>query len=272
MINFTEEDETNKENSFFKKAKNDYDNACKETIGDMTIVEFKKMHIYMIENILDASYCDLLVENINKLPLKKTDYYKNNNVRAYYANICDMLEYNDDLYYCFSTDDNKYKKLLNFENIYISQLNLIEKIDLINIKDFFENKLKEIEVLFKKHKKLYFNFSKYSDLCLRKIYGKTRLHCDGFIDHNSSINYIEERGINKIRNMLYRELSVIFSLNDNYDGGYFYFPQQDITIKMKKGSVLFFPPYFTHSHEVSELYNNTYRYTLNTWTLCSNNL
>jgi hypothetical protein len=41
----------------------------------------------------------------------------------------------------------------------------------------------------------------------------------------------------------------------------------NISLKMKKGSVIIFPPYWTHLHEVSNLENNTYRYTINTWTL-----
>ena len=64
-----------------------------------------------------------------------------------------------------------------------------------------------------------------------------------------------------------RNASMIFALNDDYDGGEFHFPCQDIHIRMKKGSVIIFPPYWTHPHEVSCIRNGTYRYTINTWAL-----
>ena len=96
-----------------------------------------------------------------------------------------------------------------------------------------------------------------SGYCLRKIYGPTRLHKDGI-----NINPIDKRylPIRKIRNM-----SVIICLNDDYDGCEFYFPSQDYKIKLKKGQIIAFPPYWTHPHMVSEPINNTYRYTINTW-------
>jgi predicted 2-oxoglutarate/Fe(II)-dependent dioxygenase YbiX len=44
-------------------------------------------------------------------------------------------------------------------------------------------------------------------------------------------------------------LSAVIYLNDDYEGGELYFDQQDITIKPKAGSVIFFPstPDFTHA-------------------------
>lgn len=96
-----------------------------------------------------------------------------------------------------------------------------------------------------------------SGYCLRKIYGPTRLHKDGI-----NINPIDNRylPIRKIRNM-----SIIICLNDDYEEGEFYFPSQDYKIKLKKGQIIAFPPYWTHPHMVSEPTNNTYRYTINTW-------
>ena len=89
---------------------------------------------------------------------------------------------------------------------------------------------------------------------LRKIFGLTRLHSDNILDDN---NILQKR---KIRNM-----SIIISLNDDYEGGEFYFPKQDYKIKLKKGDILCFPPYHTHPHMVYAPINNTYRYTINTW-------
>jgi hypothetical protein len=96
-----------------------------------------------------------------------------------------------------------------------------------------------------------------SGYCLRKIHGPTRLHKDGV-----NIEPIDNKFIpvKKIRNM-----SIIICLNDDYEGGEFYFPIQDFRIRLKKGEILAFPPYWTHPHMVETPTNNTYRYTINTW-------
>jgi hypothetical protein len=96
-----------------------------------------------------------------------------------------------------------------------------------------------------------------SGYCLRKIHGPTRLHKDGINVELIDNKYIP---IKKIRNM-----SVIIALNDDYEGGEFYFPIQDFKIKLKKGQIIVFPPYWTHPHMVDEPTNGTYRYTINTW-------
>jgi len=62
-----------------------------------------------------------------------------------------------------------------------------------------------------------------------------------------------------------RFLSVIICLNDDYEGGEICFPVQNRIIKMKKGDILVYPPYWTHPHYSNDLLNKTYRYTINTW-------
>jgi len=88
---------------------------------------------------------------------------------------------------------------------------------------------------------------------LRKIHGATREHIDGTICPNDT------SGI--------RKMSLIIALNDDYEGGEFYFPQHDIKVKLKKRQAILFPPYWTHPHGTNELLNNTFRYTINTWLL-----
>ena len=85
----------------------------------------------------------------------------------------------------------------------------------------------------------------------RKIFGETRLHYDGIKGSYEDTNE--------------RFLSVIICLNDDYEGGEICFPVQDRIIKMKKGDILAFPPYWTHPHYSNDLLNKTYRYTINTW-------
>lgn len=82
----------------------------------------------------------------------------------------------------------------------------------------------------------------------RKIRGATKLHIDGVFSA-------------QIRNM-----SLILALNDNYQGGELCFPEHGRIIKLKKGQLVAFPPYWTHPHYTNELLNGTVRYTVNTWT------
>lgn len=90
---------------------------------------------------------------------------------------------------------------------------------------------------------------------LRRIYGNTRLHSDGVFGNS----YDREKQTE------IRTVSCIIALNGNYSGGFFNFPLQKISLKLKRGDLIIFPPYWTHPHEVSEPLNETYRYTINTW-------
>lgn len=108
--------------------------------------------------------------------------------------------------------------------------------------------------------------SKISDMeypLLRKITGATRLHMDGLIidsliDAENKTLHVDQ----------VRELSMIAALNDDYDGGEICFPDQNFEVKLKRGQVLLFPPYWTHPHKTNELKNDTVRYTVTTWLTC----
>jgi hypothetical protein len=134
-------------------------------------------------------------------------------------------------------------------------------IPIINIKDnhTFDNKLFNVIGKFIQYMVNNYNVNSKGDsgYCLRKIYGPTRQHVDGVF---KDINGDEPISIHKIRN-----LSIIIALNDDYEGGQFYFPSQDRVIKLKKGQLIAFPPYWTHPHTVFAPLNGTYRYTINTW-------
>jgi hypothetical protein len=88
---------------------------------------------------------------------------------------------------------------------------------------------------------------------LRQIHGETFAHIDGILDNTNSKKP--------------RLLSIIVNLNEDYDGGEFNFPKQNVKIKLKKGEAVCFPPYWTHPHEVSSVSFGEYRYTINTWIL-----
>jgi hypothetical protein len=88
---------------------------------------------------------------------------------------------------------------------------------------------------------------------LRKIYGGTKRHIDAVHSRTT--------GLTKF----IRALSLIAVLNDDYDGGIFNFPTQNLKIKVKKGEVIMFPPYWTHPHSVTSVGEGQARYTINTW-------
>jgi hypothetical protein len=92
-------------------------------------------------------------------------------------------------------------------------------------------------------------FSSYE---LRKVYGKTNLHIDGALDNiNSHI----------------RTSTVVLALNNNFTGGVYSFPYHNIKFSLNTGSAVFFPPYWTHPHEVSSIGNGEYRYIFSSWGL-----
>ena len=136
----------------------------------------------------------------------------------------------------------------------------VENIKNVEVKKKVDNKIfqivnKVINYLYKEYDIVCKGDSGY---CLRKIYGCTREHKDGVLSKTNDKSKSVYK--NQIRNM-----SIIIALNSDYENGEFYFPMQNFKIKLKKGEIIVFPPYWTHPHFVREPTNNTYRYTINTW-------
>jgi hypothetical protein len=178
------------------------------------------------ENILSSEYCDEIINIIDKV-IENKEY----NIEKW------EIQQNVNCLY-FNSDCDKLIKYERIKKLDNEVYNIISKVI---------NKLKN-------------NYNIIctgdSGYCFRKIYGPTRIHKDGII-----INPINNRlSIKKIRNM-----SIIIALNDDYEGGEFYFPKQDYRVKLKKGDIICFPPYYTHPHMVDAPLNRTYRYTINTW-------
>ena len=236
-------------------------------IDGYNVIEYEKSNIYVIENILDHDLCNDFRTLIDKLPLNKIDYFNGNNVKCYSINNDELKNTNDDSYYTFSTDVNEYNKLIqkitDKQSISTNKLNGITKNEIEEYSNIINNKMKKIQdILIKVNPEITFEFN--TGYIYRKIYGPTRLHTDGVTEiYNSNITCINNNKLGTY-NMI-RNASIIFALNDDFEGGIIKFPYYDISIKFKKGSVILFPPYWTHRHEVTELQNNTYRYTINTW-------
>lgn len=236
-------------------------------INDYKVIEYDKTNIYIIENILTDDFCKKVIEVINIIPKDKVIYRAGNNVECYRANINNLSKLDDELYYSFSTEASEYKKIIEKieKNIPIStnKLNGIKQTAITNLNcdiNDIMSKINSIMTDINSNIKLYSN----SGYCLRKIYGKTRNHIDNISEiFDSNINFIYKNKHDEYR--MVRTASIIFSLNDDYEGGEFVFPYHQLTIKLKKGSVIIFPPFWTHPHETNMLKNGTFRYTINTW-------
>jgi len=242
-------------------------NQIIHNIDNINIIEYEKSNIYIIEDILENSFCDKLRELIDTLPLDKIDFYKGNNVQCNITHIDELLKTNDKLYYKFSTDSHKYKEIIKNINskksFYTNKLNgitnnIIQQYN-SNINDIIL-KIKNIMSNVNKH----IIFDHHTGFILRKIYGETRIHIDNISEIYENVNFIKENKKGDYK--MIRNSSMVFTLNDDYEGGMFNFPYYDITVKLKKGSVIIFPPFWTHEHQVYKVENNTYRYTLSTWT------
>lgn len=222
-------------------------------------------NIYIIENVLDLSFCDYIVKIIDILPKIYIKHKPHNNVQCYISYSNEILSnYNE--YFCFYPNLDNYNE--NFTPILTNNINGVKLSEINNIKSKINNILENISSIINEKNK-YVSIKYISGLNFRKIYGETRQHCDCLINvHNSNITAINNNDILSDYKMV-RNASIIFTLNDNYEGGEFYFPIQGLKIKMKKGSVVIFPPYWTHPHEVSSVLNGTFRYTINTWS-CEN--
>ena len=240
-------------------------------IENKTIIEYEKSNIYIIEDILEQSFCNELREIIDRVPLQKLVQCIGNNVECNISRMYKLIDINDELYYEFSTDTHKYNELLqNIENkksIYTNKLNGL----MVNTIKEYQSKINDIMINIKtimKEVNPLITFDYNSGYILRKIYGSTRLHIDNISElYDSNINFIKNNKKGDYR--MVRSASIIFGLNDDYDGGMYNFPYYDVTLKLKKGSVIIFPPYWTHEHQVFAVENNTFRYTLSTWS-CMN--
>ena len=235
---------------------------------NINVIEYEKSCIYIIENILEDEFCQELIDIINTVPLKKIFHSKGNNVECNVAYIDRMMKESDELYYEFSTDSKKYEELLekttnSKKSVYTNKLNGLTSKKIKTYNEKINEKMQKIsDAMRQVNEKI--DLKQNSGYMLRRIYGKTILHIDNISEiYESNINFIKDN--HKGEYKMIRSASIIFQLNDDFEGGIYNFPYYDISIRLKKGAVIIFPPYWTHEHQVSKVENNTYRYTLSTW-------
>lgn len=227
----------------------------------INIKEYEGKQIYVIENLLTKTHIKEFINLINKLPLNDELIKPNgSNVQGYMNVLQNNMLLDDSKYYKYDIGlkkieiTNKLNGLMH--NDIIMQINNLNQI-FIDVYKIINDINQNINVEFN------------SNYILRIITGATRLHKDDIIiDKSFNLNKIMKFGEQINFNMnteIHRRLSTIIALNSDYDGGELVFPEQNVSIKLKEGDIICFPPYWTHPHRSNELLNNTKRYTITCW-------
>lgn len=239
-------------------------------IDGYKIIEYEKSNIFVIEDIFDDALCEEFCNLIDVLPSKKITYFSGNNVKCHISHMNELMNTKDDLFYAFSTDSTEYAKMLenatrpNKPVIHTNLMNGVTHDTVVDFNGKINKRIKKVAELMKEIN-THIKFDHNSGYILRKIYGPTRLHIDGINEiYNSDINFIHDKKFGDYK--MIRNATIIIALNDDYDGGLYNFPYYGVSLRLKKGSVLIFPPFWTHEHEATELMNNTTKYTITTWT------
>jgi len=125
------------------------------------------------------------------------------------------------------------------DNLYLSEAKHV---------DFLLKKIKEVLSEYVKDYTFAY-FSGDDGLLLRKIYGATKFHSNGlFGSHDDG----------KLRTV-----GLTIGLNNDYEGGEYNFPNQELTTTLQQGELLIFPVYYTHPYQVSA--PKGYRYVVHTY-------
>lgn len=234
-----------------------------KNIGKYKINEYLGQNIYVIENIIEHKFCEEIINFIDTIPLQKTVYNNGNNVECFVGDLNSLLKENDDMYYSFSTNPEKLDK--QTDNIYTNKINGVTKDEIVKYNGKINEKMKIVAELMKEiNNKIRLEHN--TGYVLRKHYGATRTHIDGIpnIIKTNTTNNIHNKNVFKNTNMI-RNTTCIFVLNDEFDGGVFSFGSSpyNISFKPKRGSIILFPPFWTHPHEVSAI--DSPRYTVCSW-------
>ena len=231
-------------------------------VKDYTVHQYVTANIYIIDDIVDHAFCNSAIQLIEKLPLVKMVHEPYQNVECYINNTTELMGYDDSMYYQFGTDkcDLDLRITNNLNGITVEQIK--------NFVGTMNDKMKIVrDIMENVNDKVSFTYN--SGYNLRKIYGRTKRHIDAILKvERSDVNDIDNEEIGSQLSQKYemvRNSSMILSLNDDHVGGEFKFPHQNINLKLKRASLIIFPPYWTHPHEVSAVEDNTFRYTVHTW-------
>lgn len=193
-------------------------------------------NIYIIKNLITTTFCSKLVNIIKQLTMdNSTEYGNHSNVLTYYVSIFNICKLSKQQ--ITSCEDNETLDILLriFLSVYIRLIPYI--INTIN-KHIFNKTI-----------------PKFNDITFRKIHGPTREHIDGVYGGEHEREAKQDR-----------LLTCIIAFNDNYTEGDFYFPNNELKLKLNTGDILLFPPYWTHPHYTTKPIGD-YRYTSTFWFL-----
>jgi hypothetical protein len=273
-----------------------------KNVEELCIKKYKDCNVFVIENLFSPTFCDNMIRTIKSIPLRKTHYGPGENVLCYCAHFEKMLEEEEKSYYPLSTNHVEFKRLItaaksksnsNSQSLRTTQWNGLTKREMNHLMEQINSRIQLLKDVMKDiNPSLQFDYN--SGYLLRKIYGPTKPHSDGI--HSSCanrccLNYIAEKYSKSrelYRKTFVRNSSAIVALNDEFaspEGATFRFPDFELSLRLKKGSMIIFPPFWTHKHEVSDakhmfykkqnelepIESNTidedllFRYTLSTW-------
>lgn len=156
---------------------------------------------------------------------------------------------------------------MDYEKLSFSNTNNVECYNVKNPTDLsIKNDIIEvfIKIIETMNNIRFIHSSSFSFFQLRKIYGMTREHADGVFGE------IIPHPIDNALIKTTRTITIVISLNDDFEGGVYHFPLQNLSIKAKKGRCLIFPPFWTHTHSVSSV--DKHRYILSSWGLSDDNI
>jgi hypothetical protein len=192
------------------------------------VKEYYPYNIYVIDKFISDEDCKMYIDLIEKVqPMSiKTTLSETNNIECYTKQFDELSDF--------------YKKDKDIED----KINNMAR-NCFFIFNYFNTN-------FKNNFNTDFTFDQRCNIELRKIYGRTKKHYGPIHSKNLFFkNYS-------------RCLTIIINFNDNYDGGIYHFIKQNIKIKLSAASVILFPPYWTHTYEVTSVGEGQFSYTIST--------
>ena len=84
-------------------------------------------------------------------------------------------------------------------------------------------------------------------------------------DSNITIDCIRDANADVVPKDKIKCLTIIVALNEFDSNTDLYFPKQGVSIKLKKGEIVVFPPYWTHPYKIRTTDPNSVVYTMKTW-------
>lgn len=116
------------------------------------------------------------------------------------------------------------------------------------------SQLQKCQDYFQNTRKFFQEKYTFDTIEMRCIDGPTRMHADGMVMTGECESFPHVRG-----------LSYVVGLNNDFEGGELVFPSKHIIHKVTKGQAVIFPPMWSHPHFTNPNMDNTFRYTLTTW-------